>query len=220
MTVINFILQEDNAIKYLKDRFWTCPCPQYNLKRYDIRYWGMNNICLKYGIRVSYIPWHESGGISIYEINSTDVVSLPFSGCILVKFRIKSTNKYYAAHIHCSQDSSDDKLFWIKYLTEGKKDIELIQIFKPGLEKRTLPPNIDYVCWGVITSTNLCYSVFVSKNNVLLAICQEINQVPISTENFLNSMSVVACNRHVIFNRDRWNDYFQRNMQHHIIYTL
>ena len=103
----------------------------------------------------------------------TDVLSGPFTGCIMAAYRLKDGFRR-VCHVSTSQDTSDDcKEFWTEVKTEAGATVEVefrpFDFYKSIMEDYTqsfwAKQNTPWV-YGLITPENTCWSIVVSGGTV------------------------------------------------------
>ena len=110
---------------------------------------------------VVFVGW-EDGKISIMPYNPgiDNIISLPFSGCLMGTFTFRNWN--YAVHISTSEDPTKDRRVDWKNFCEYYSVMN-IKIFQPNKYLKT-EEKYNSV-WGIISNTGNCYSAGIGRNN-------------------------------------------------------
>ena len=110
---------------------------------------------------VVFVGW-EDGKITImpYKPNVDNIISLPFSGCLMGTFTFYSCN--YAVHISTSEDRDKDR----------RKDWENFCRFYPIMDIKIFQPNKELITrgnynqvWGIISNVGNYYSAGMGRDD-------------------------------------------------------
>lgn len=116
---------------------------------------------------VDAVKWRP-GQITLFKAPG-DSVSFRFGGCIMARFLLNGT--YYAAHIHTAEPGSeamDQRLAWAQFVNQY--DIRNLVMFQPGVEAfERNGPSRGTEIWGVITSAQQCYAIYVKDEATVKA---------------------------------------------------
>jgi hypothetical protein len=123
------------------------------------------------GLSYIFLPWNSSG---VSQVNSAgvDVISGPFSGCIMGAYHVRGGERY-VCHVN-KGGANDCSEFWEALKGSDPNSIEFnpfSSISNDALrEAGGLVPGVVPNCFGIITATNQRFVVLELKGHVLQAI--------------------------------------------------